>query len=121
MSARTVTVATSDHGDVTMSEPSWCDGLHKTGGARSDLTHNGLPLEVAFNDGTVLAYGQLCQWPYSEAASRKPFIAVELGGGEYEYDDADLLELQQKLATFAAVTIPELRVRLSAALVEAGL
>ncbi|GAA1528415.1 hypothetical protein GCM10009730_42060 [Streptomyces albidochromogenes] len=120
MSARTVTVATSDHGDVTMPEPSWCDGLHKTGGARSDLTHNGLPLEVAFNDGTVLAYGQLCQWPYSEGY-RRPFITVELGGGEHEYDDADLLELQQKLATFAAVTIPELRVRLSAALVEARL
>lgn len=120
MNARTVTVATSDHGDVTMAEPSWCDGLHLTGGARSDLTHNGRPLEVAFNDGTVLAYGQLCQWPYS-VASRKPFIAVEFGGGEHEYDDVDLLELQQKLATFAAVTIPELRAHLSAALVEARL
>lgn len=120
MSARTVTVATSDHGAVTLPEPSWCLGEHPQGGHRSDVSHNGQPLEVAFDDGTVLASGLLCQWPYS-VGDRAPYVAVQLDGVEHEFDDADLQELARRMATFAAVTIPELRVRLVAAVLEARL
>jgi len=116
---RTVTVQTSDHGPVILPEPSWCTGVHSQGGYRSDISHNGRPLEV-FLDGEVLVSGQLCQWPHSER-DQAPFVAVEFADGEPEYDDAELLELQQKLMAFAAVTIPELRVRLVAAVEEARL
>ncbi|MCX4824865.1 hypothetical protein OG883_34435 [Streptomyces sp. NBC_01142] len=115
---RTVTVQTSDHGPVTLPESSWCTGVHPAGGARSDISHNGQPLEV-FLEGEVLASGQLCQWPYS-ILGRVPFVAVEFAGGEHEYDQDDLQQLAARLATFAAVTIPELRARLAAAIEEAG-
>lgn len=120
MSARTVTVYTRDEGFVTLPEPSWCTGVHQAVGFRADINHHGQPLEVTLADGTLLAAGELAQWPFS-ARNPAPFISVQLDAGESECDDAGLLEMQQRLMTFAAVTIPELRVRLAAAVTEARL
>ncbi|MGW8953048.1 DUF6907 domain-containing protein [Streptomyces sp. NPDC055709] len=120
MAARSVTVATSDHGDVVLPEPSWCLGVHPSGGARSDLSHYGRPAQVTLADGRLVVDVQLAQFPFS-LRDTAPYMALELGDAEGEYDDADLLDLQQKLLTFCAVTIPELRVRLAGAVEEARL
>jgi len=117
--ARTVTVQTSSHGPVTLPEPSWCAGVHQEGGARSDVSHYGQPTTVVLNDGRVLCDVQLAQWPFS-LRDTAPYVALQLGDAEGEFDDADLQDLQQKLLTFAAVTIPELRAHLAAAIEEAG-
>ncbi|MFC4611146.1 DUF6907 domain-containing protein [Streptomyces maoxianensis] len=117
---RTVTVQTSDHGPVTLPEPSWCAGVHPGGGRRSDLSHYGRPTKVTLDNGRLLIEAQLAQWPYS-VRDTAPFVALELGDAEGEYDQAALLELARNLLTFAAVTIPELRVRLAAATEEARL
>ncbi|MEV6398139.1 hypothetical protein AB0M39_25775 [Streptomyces sp. NPDC051907] len=111
-------MATSDHGNVSIPEPSWCTGVHQEGGYLSDVSHNGRPVEV-LHDGELLASGQLGQWPFS-LSCRVPFVAVEFGDGG-ECDEDELQQLASRLATFAAVTIPELRVRLAAAIEEARL
>lgn len=120
MSARTVTVATKDHGDVTVAEPSWCLGVHPSDGHRSDISHYGRPTEVTLNDGSLLLDAQLAQFPYS-VRDTAPYVALQLGDAEGEYDQAALQDLARKLLTFAAVIVPELRVRLAAAVEEARL
>lgn len=71
---RTVTLATLDHGDVTLPEPSWCRGHagHRPDSYRCDLTH--------YSEETVLAHQgakvfrvMLTQAPY---ASQPPDPAV---------------------------------------------
>nr|WTB31092.1 hypothetical protein OG781_17825 [Streptomyces sp. NBC_00830] len=117
---RTVTVQTADHGDVTLPEPSWCTGVHQEGGHRSDISHHGRPTTVTLDDGTLLLQAQLAQFPYS-VRDTAPYVALELGDAEGEYDQAALQDLARKLLTFAAVIVPELRVRLAAAVEEARL
>ncbi|MFF7842832.1 DUF6907 domain-containing protein [Streptomyces ossamyceticus] len=71
MSARrTVTLATIDHGDVTIPEPTWCAGhdahvpVH-----RSDLTHYGPVTGLAFR-GAVLHRFRIGQAPFAELDTR---------------------------------------------------
>ncbi|WP_327169224.1 DUF6907 domain-containing protein [Streptomyces subrutilus] len=60
--ARTVTVPTLDHGDVTLPEPSWCAG-HPEGPteARVDV-HHAAPVPVP--DGLVDMDIELVEYPY---------------------------------------------------------
>ncbi|MCY0926908.1 hypothetical protein OTB20_11975 [Streptomyces sp. H27-H1] len=60
--ARTVTVPTLDHGDVTLPEPAWCAG-HREGPAeyRADL-HHAAPVPVP--DGLVDIDAELVEYPY---------------------------------------------------------
>lgn len=47
MPDRTVTVATADHGPVTIPEPAWCTGAqHSDGDDRADIAHTGPPINV---------------------------------------------------------------------------
>ncbi|MEU1556929.1 hypothetical protein ABZ517_30110 [Streptomyces scabiei] len=68
---RTVTLATVDHGDVTVPEPAWCAGhddhvpVH-----RSDLTHYGPETTLAFR-GTVLHRFLIGQAPYAALDTRE--------------------------------------------------
>lgn len=120
MSARTVTVVTRNGIKAVVSEPSWCTADHPQGGYLADVSHRGEPVEVLLQDGTVLVSAELAQWPYSKR-SPLPFMSVELDTEDSEHDDEQLQELASKLLTFAALVVPELRVRLAAAIEEARL
>ncbi|NUK72126.1 hypothetical protein HRW23_22065 [Streptomyces lunaelactis] len=129
MSARTVTVATTDHGDITIPEPSWCIGQHPEGAAKGDISHLGKPVGLVVHTrchGDVQLFGaRIVQFPYS-TSDRKPFASVEMDAGDYidagdhEYDDAALQRLSARLTGFALETLPQLRAALADAAEEAG-
>ncbi|MFK0154046.1 DUF6907 domain-containing protein [Streptomyces sp. NPDC090493] len=54
---RTVTLATSDHGDVTLPEPAWCAGCshHDPETQRADLIQVGPPVECIYLGRELLA------------------------------------------------------------------
>jgi hypothetical protein len=129
---RTVTVQTSDHGPVTLPEPSWCLGNHPHGGYRSDIQHEGQLVSVHVDTpccGPVaFLESGLAQWPFASRNTR-PFIAVEFAsevlnpdraGDDHELDHAGLDRLAEALAAYALYTVPQLREVLAAALEEAG-
>ncbi|WP_217553104.1 hypothetical protein [Streptomyces sp. GbtcB6] len=72
---RTITLATSDHGPVTLEEPSWCSGHadHDPEMLRADLIHVG-PLAECVYLGRNLLAAEIVQSPF--ATSSVP----ELGG-----------------------------------------
>lgn len=81
----TVTIHTSDHGDVTIPEPAWCTGqYHQQGGARVDISHTSddIPFNVETDDGTVTVMRAVFeQRPYTEREpGRGVFVNVELDG-----------------------------------------
>jgi hypothetical protein len=71
----TITLATSDHGPVTLEEPTWCVGHadHRPDTARVDIAHCGPPVDCTFL-GIEVFTAELVASPYS--ASTRP----ELGG-----------------------------------------
>ncbi|MFJ9752952.1 DUF6907 domain-containing protein [Streptomyces chartreusis] len=79
-----VTVDTSDHGPVTIPEPSWCLGNHRDGVARIDITHVGPNhvLTLATREGpAVHLITALESRPFiTDSFLRGPFVAVEVGG-----------------------------------------
>lgn len=94
---RTVTLPTSDHGDVTIPEPVWCVG-HPDPHAeyRSDLTHFGPEHRLTF-DGQPLYTVMLAQSPLSEIASRKTCAYVEQSGHTGSLDAGGLYDLAAAL------------------------
>ncbi|MFJ2007387.1 DUF6907 domain-containing protein [Streptomyces chartreusis] len=62
----TITLATSDHGNVTLPEPSWCQGHshHDPLTERADLIHTGTPVDLSFL-GAELFSAQLVQSPFA--------------------------------------------------------
>ncbi|MEU9245708.1 hypothetical protein [Streptomyces sp. NPDC048385] len=63
---RTVTLATSDHGDVTLPEPAWCTGHthHDPEMLRVDLIHTGPLVECVYLGRDLLA-AEVVQSPYA--------------------------------------------------------
>lgn len=81
-SNRTVTLATEDHGDVTLPEPSWCAGHthHDPQSVRADLIHSGPEVQLNFRYDTLLS-ASLVQSPYAGDATpgrggRTPGVSV---------------------------------------------
>lgn len=76
---RTVTLATSDHGDVVLPEPSWCAGHshHDPETARVDLMHSGPTVDLA-HLGTALFTAQIVQSPY--ASPSPPYLGGRTPG-----------------------------------------
>ncbi|MCZ4605354.1 hypothetical protein O3S80_16685 [Streptomyces sp. Lzd4kr] len=72
---RTVTLATSDHGNITLPEPSWCEGHthHAPETARVDLLHSGPAVQLNYRYTTLLSAG-LVESPFAGD------LAPELGG-----------------------------------------
>jgi hypothetical protein len=92
---RTVTLATVDHGDVTLPEPSWCVGHadHRPDTHRSDLDHTG-PEHRLTHDGHLLWTAFLGQSPFaSQARLREPGVYVEQGRFARTLDTAGLYDL----------------------------
>lgn len=79
---RTVTLATADHGPVTLPEPSWCAGHthHDPNSLRVDLIHAG-PAVDCTHLGTVLFSAEIVQSPYASPGpahlgGRTPGVSV---------------------------------------------
>jgi hypothetical protein len=77
-----VTLTTSDHGPVTLPEPSWCVGhaLHDPESLRVDLVHAGPAVDLV-HLGAALFSAELVQSPYSESTNpllggRTPGVSV---------------------------------------------
>ncbi|MGW3813451.1 DUF6907 domain-containing protein [Streptomyces sp. NPDC005046] len=66
---RTVTLATADHGPVTVEEPSWCAGHahHDPETLRVDLIHASAVVECVHLGRTLLA-AEIVQSPYAESS-----------------------------------------------------
>ncbi|MFD5111458.1 DUF6907 domain-containing protein [Streptomyces sp. NPDC058391] len=81
----TITITTSDHGPVTVSEPAWCTGqYHQAGGARVDITHTSvdIPFNLDVGDGPITVMRAVFeQRPFTELTpGRAVFVNVELDG-----------------------------------------
>ncbi|MDQ0831925.1 hypothetical protein QF032_003769 [Streptomyces achromogenes] len=79
---RLITLATSDHGNVVLPEPSWCAGHvhHDPESLRVDLVHAG-PTVDCTHLGANLFSAELVQSPYAESSSpllggRTPGVSV---------------------------------------------
>jgi hypothetical protein len=119
MPERTVTIHTSDFGDVVVNEPSWCTGNnHQVGGARIDITHSSreMPIAVPTPDGPVtLMNTWLESRPYTERPpGRGVFVGVEIDGDSYPCQPGDLHAIAAALIDHAAPRLRDLARRLTA-------
>ncbi|MFF2437938.1 DUF6907 domain-containing protein [Streptomyces sp. NPDC058107] len=84
----TVTVTTTDHGDVTVACPPWCTAEHgyRHPPAKAEITHNSEPawalVDTPEHGPTSLVEAGLVQWPYSDRA--QVFLSVETDDGHLE-------------------------------------
>jgi hypothetical protein len=101
----TITLATADHGDVTLPCPAWCAGHthHDPESLRVDIVHAGPTVDCTHHGHTLLS-AELVQSPYSTSS------APELGGrtpGVSVYplartlDPVQLYDLAATLDTYA--------------------
>ncbi|WP_103542045.1 DUF6907 domain-containing protein [Streptomyces sp. SM1] len=96
---RTITLATTDHGDVTISEPSWCRGHEDhLPEERADLAHNTDDVILKWR-GQPLVFACLDQAPYADTASRDVHVSVSLVG--QALDAREVYELAAALDTYA--------------------
>ncbi|MFF7754345.1 DUF6907 domain-containing protein [Streptomyces sp. NPDC007971] len=96
---RTVTLPTADHGNVTLTEPSWCTGhVSLPGDLRADILHQGPDTVLAFH-GYRIGEAGLVQSPFAESLSRQPGVSVSLLG--QTLDPRGLYELAADLDAFA--------------------
>ncbi|MFE5139245.1 DUF6907 domain-containing protein [Streptomyces fagopyri] len=86
----TVTLPTSDRGDVTIPEPDWCNGVHEGIHYFSDLGHDGPDVSLDFRGHRVMD-ACLTQSPFARRATRVPQISITVAGpaldaaGVYEF------------------------------------
>jgi hypothetical protein len=102
---RTVTLATEDHGDVTLPEPSWCVGHadHRPDTARIDLTHCGPAVDCTFLGREVFT-AELVASPYASTTiprlgGRTPGVSVHPLG--LTLDPTDLYSLAAALDRYS--------------------
>lgn len=96
---RTITLATTDHGDVVLPEPSWCAGhADHLPEERADLAHSGEDVVLQFR-GQPLAYAALDQAPFAEHAPRDVQVSVSLTGTAM--DAREVYELAAALDRYA--------------------
>ncbi|MDX3571946.1 DUF6907 domain-containing protein [Streptomyces sp. ID05-47C] len=95
---RTVTLATEDHGDVTLTEPDWCRGHqdHHPDSYRADITHYGTEERLTFN-GEALYVVMLAQTPMSENADHDVSLYVEQAGHTGGFTPTGLYDLAAAL------------------------
>ncbi|MCX4906845.1 hypothetical protein [Streptomyces sp. NBC_00878] len=102
---RTVTLQTSDHGDVTLPCPAWCVGHadHDPESARADLMHVGPEVDCT-HLGVTLFTAELVQSPFAGPSSRylggrTPGVSIHPLGKTL--DPADLYSLAAQLDAYA--------------------
>lgn len=102
MANRTVTLPTTDHGTVTLSEPAWCVGHadHQPVN-RADILHSGPKRHLAYG-GQPIGYAQLFQGPCAEESTREVQASVVLiFEPRRGYDPTDLYCLAVALDSYA--------------------
>ncbi|MGV4889268.1 DUF6907 domain-containing protein [Streptomyces viridosporus] len=104
MSARRVTVATGDHGDVHMIEPFWCAGVHTAEGYREDIEHRSddvvLTVPTPCHGEVKLTTLTLVQRPFSRTdASVK--ATVEFDEDYHDMTSKELAEFTDALVALA--------------------
>ena len=110
--ARTVTVPTLDHGNITIPEPAWCTG-HTGAPAeyRSDTGHTGAQHRLV-HEGVELGTAMLVQDPFAVHSDRSIKVLVELGGNGMTLDPTELEALAASLVGYAN-TLRELALQLA--------
>ncbi|GAQ69700.1 hypothetical protein T45_01431 [Streptomyces turgidiscabies] len=101
---RTITLPTTDHGDVTIPEPSWCAGHddHRPG-YRVDLSHKGPDVTLAFHGAEVIN-ACLVRSPYAtlvDPALGGPTPGVSVYPPGRTLTPVDLYSLAAALDTYA--------------------
>jgi hypothetical protein len=101
----TVTLATEDHGNVTLTEPSWCRGHadHRPDTARVDLMHCGPAVDCTFL-GVEVFTAELVASPYASTTiprlgGRTPGVSVHPLG--VTLDPTDLYTLAAALDRYS--------------------
>ncbi|MGW5215135.1 DUF6907 domain-containing protein [Streptomyces sp. NPDC004051] len=100
---RTVTLATIDHGDVTLPEPSWCVGHadHRPDTYRTDIAHNAPEIALTVH-GRTIGHAVVSQAPCAERSTREiqafVVLSYEGAGG---FDPAGLYDFAAELDTHA--------------------
>lgn len=92
---RTVTLATADHGPVTVEEPSWCVGHadHRPDSYRVDLDHKG-PEHLLTHNGELLWTVFLGEAPFATHPKHRGIgIYVEQGSYARTLDPTGLYDL----------------------------
>jgi len=100
---RTVTLATVDHGDVTLPEPSWCRGHadHHPGSYLCDITHYSAETVLSFQ-GIELFRVMVTQSPHATHADHQAVTAfVEEQGYTGGLDPVGLYDLAATLEAHA--------------------
>ncbi|MFD6801119.1 DUF6907 domain-containing protein [Streptomyces cyaneofuscatus] len=111
--ARTVTVRTSDRGDVTIPEPTWCVDSHDhQPEALCDVGHRGAEHLAEFH-GYEVARAELTQHPHAEESDRGIGGYVEMGHLARTLTPGELDELAALLVGYAG-TLRRLARQLSA-------
>ncbi|MFF7180157.1 DUF6907 domain-containing protein [Streptomyces sp. NPDC008121] len=97
----TVTVATRDHGGVTLVEPSWCAGhAGQAPVRRADIAHTGPEHSFAF-EGEQLLVAMLTQRPLAEHGTTTTGLYVEQTGYARTLDPTQLRMLAAALTVHA--------------------
>ncbi|MET7779587.1 hypothetical protein ABZU94_29825 [Streptomyces mirabilis] len=81
---RTITLPTTDHGPVTLDEPTWCTGHpnHHTDDLRADIHHSGSDVSLTWR-GHHITDACIVQSPFTEIdipelSSRTPGVSVSV-------------------------------------------
>ncbi|MFD8640828.1 DUF6907 domain-containing protein [Streptomyces zaomyceticus] len=115
-----ITLPTTDHGPVTLPEPTWCTGHNNhIPGYRIDLTHTGTEHEFAFT-GEKLLVAMLSQDPFvTDPGRRRTGLYVEQTGYAATLDPAEIRQLAAAL-TVHAMHLRTLAAELAAIQAEEG-
>ncbi|HET9326415.1 MAG TPA: hypothetical protein VFQ05_06580 [Candidatus Eisenbacteria bacterium] len=100
---RTITLATADHGDVTLPEPSWCRGHadHRPGTYRSDLTHYSTETVLTYQ-GAELFRLMVTESPYATLPEQRAVCAfLEQADYTSDFTPAGLYDLAASLDAHA--------------------
>lgn len=103
---RTVTLATADHGDVTLVEPSWCVGHahHDPHTAYADIIHSGPDIALTFRHAFLLT-ACLVQSPHTAPRAPRhggPVPGVSVHPVGETLDPMGLYDLAADLVSYAA-------------------
>ncbi|MFF0136747.1 DUF6907 domain-containing protein [Streptomyces sp. NPDC005227] len=97
---RTVTLATVDHGDVTLTCPAWCNGHagHRPDTYRADITHNAAQVDLTHRGRTV-GLAVISQSPFAERSTRdiRASVVLSFESGPGGFDAVVLYDLAAEL------------------------
>lgn len=100
---RTVTLATADAGDVTLTEPDWCRGHadHQAGVHRVDLTHYGTET-VLTHQGAELFRVMVTESPFATSPEQRAVCAyIEVADYTGDFTPTGLYDLAATLDAHA--------------------